>query len=1013
MAMNERIEPGRSFAPRVSALQAGVFVLACFAAVGCGESDDAVAPPPDPPRATTISVSPTTASLAYVGETVAFRATVTDQYGGPFSGSVTWVSSAPQVFTVSTIGVVTAVANGSGTVTASVQGVSGSAAVLVEQLPTALAVVSGDDQNGRPGRPLSQPLTVLVADAGGAPVANVGVEFVPAKGSGQVSRPTAVTDATGEATTIWTLGDSFGTQTVAASIASGPSAILTATALRPEALVDSIVVVSGDGQTARVGTALREPIVLRVLDAQGLPVDSASILFDLPEGHGRIAPDSTTTDEAGLAATTWTLGGKKGLQLLTAAVPGHASVRLAATGLFGAGLELVSGNRQSADVDTELSEPVVLRVRDQMGQALEGVSVRFTPNRGHGRVSPDSVTSDSSGEAATTWTLGGTAGIQTLTAAVIGGEVSAAITARAKSGLGVCDRTPQIREAIMVRVGSSDCANVTEDRLRSVRWLDFRDAPTIASLYDDDFEGLHNLEWLNLERHEIRELPKGVFRGLPSLVSLLLDGNRIHELPAGVFAELKNLRVLWLGGNELTALPDQAFAGLANLEELLLSDNSLSTLDDPDVFSHLPALQKLHIRGNPVVNMVPRLFSKLTELRSLSLGDPDLRRIPQGVFAGLVHLVHLELEDTGLSEFPPGIFADLASLRALWLQGNNRLRRLDSSVFAGLSELESLFIHSAVTELPPDLLEGLANLRELTLGGHFTEVPEDLFTDVVGLERLWLGGQYGSRIPGIPNAIRHLSELKDLGVGRVGLGDLAPGAFADLANLERLRLSDVGGSGAPNGELSTGVFRGLSKLWELRLSSSPSLELSPGFLHGPFNLHRLELTGMGIARLPDKVLSATPNLKALHVWRSGVAELPPGVFSGLHGLEELWLQRNPGTPFPISLSMARTDTTDLAAPGPATVVIRVAEGAPFDMEITLSASGGTLSTVSVTIPTGATESAPITVTGSGQGSTTVEFGRMPELPDSLCPKGYPGRTPNDPCYTGIFVKKGDALQLFR
>ena len=986
MTSNRANGPGRNFGARCSATRAAIFLLGC-GIVGCSGSDDPVVPPSipprDPPRAGAITVSPTVASLSYVGETVTFRATVTDQYGASFSGSVAWASGAPQVFAVDANGVVTAVANGSGTVTASVQGVSGSASVMVEQLPSGIAVVAGDNQLGRPGRPLTKPLIVVVADAGGAPVADVDVGFAPAEGSGQVSRPTAATDAAGEAVTLWTLGDGFGAQTVTATIAGGASAVLTATALRPEALVDSIAVVSGDGQATRVATALREAIVVRVIDEGGRPVDGVPVHFQLPEGHGRTAPDSVATDGAGLASTTWTLGNKKGLQLLTATVPGRASVRLTATGLFGAALELVSGDRQSADVGTELSKPVVLRVRDQTGELLEGVSVRFMTNRGHGTVSPDSVVSDASGEAATTWTLGGTAGIQTLTAAVAGGDARAVLTARAKSGLGVCDRTPQIRDAIMARLGSNDCANVTEDQLGWITSLNLQGAQ-ITSLYEDDFAGLHDL------------------------ISLLLDSNEIRVLPTGVFTDLMSLHLLWLDDNRLTALPDHVFAGLTNLEELSLRGNRLDTLDSP--IAHLPALERLYLDDNPFRGLPPRPFSRLPELRELTLGGYEMRSIPQDMFAGLAQLDLLYLQDTGLSEFPSGLFSNLSSLRALWLQGNYQLSRFRPGDFAGLANLEDLLIGSVVTELPPQLLAGLSNLRRLSLSGRFTEVPEDFFADVTALEDLWLGGR-GPGIATVPNAIRHLTELRELSLRHVDLGNVGSGAFSGLTKLERLRLA--WGEDALPGELPTGLFQGLSSLWELYIYSHPSLELSPGFLHGLASLQQLRLNGQGIARLPEKVFSTTPELRVLHVIRTNVSELPHGVFSGLHGLEELYLSLNPGTPFPISLSMERADTTDLAAPGPATIVVRVAEGAPFDMEIDLSASGGTLSVASVTIAAGATESAPIIVTASGQGVTTVEFGAVPELPDSLCPKRDPGRRPSYPCYDGISVQKGDTIRLFR
>jgi hypothetical protein len=81
----------------------------------------------------TVSVSPATGSVR-IGATLQFTATPRDANGGAFSGkTITWVSSAPTVATVSTSGVVTGVAKGSVTISATTDGVTGTAAVTVTE----------------------------------------------------------------------------------------------------------------------------------------------------------------------------------------------------------------------------------------------------------------------------------------------------------------------------------------------------------------------------------------------------------------------------------------------------------------------------------------------------------------------------------------------------------------------------------------------------------------------------------------------------------------------------------------------------------------------------------------------------------------------------------------------------------------------------------------------------------------------------------------------------------------
>ena len=209
----------------------GVALLAWMlsAATGCGTDLES-------PVVATVTVTPGAATLAFLGESAAFTATATDQYGNPFAGTVAWTSAAPGVFTVSPGGVATAVSNGAGTIRAQVDGVSGTATVTVSQKPTAVERAAGDAQRGRPGTPLVEPVVVRILDAGGSPVAGTAVFFSPADGSGLVTPGTAPTDMAGEARVSWTLGDDFGPQSLVASVADGANTVFTATALRPTSL---------------------------------------------------------------------------------------------------------------------------------------------------------------------------------------------------------------------------------------------------------------------------------------------------------------------------------------------------------------------------------------------------------------------------------------------------------------------------------------------------------------------------------------------------------------------------------------------------------------------------------------------------------------------------------------------------------------------------------------------------------------------------------------------------------
>ena len=98
--------------------------------------------PPPAPVATSITVTPSSHTLATIGLTVQLTATVRDQNNNPMTGqTVTWTSANTAVATVSGSGLVTAVSNGTSQITARSGNVSGTASITVaEPVPTRIAI---------------------------------------------------------------------------------------------------------------------------------------------------------------------------------------------------------------------------------------------------------------------------------------------------------------------------------------------------------------------------------------------------------------------------------------------------------------------------------------------------------------------------------------------------------------------------------------------------------------------------------------------------------------------------------------------------------------------------------------------------------------------------------------------------------------------------------------------------------------------------------------------------------
>src|SRR5207245_1164673 len=101
-------------------------------------------PPPPPAPVAQVSVTPASATLA-VGGAQQLAATLTDSSANVLTGrTVTWASSNTAVATVSVTGLVTGVAAGAATITATSEGQSGVAAIAVPSWLTS----AGAWQNG-------------------------------------------------------------------------------------------------------------------------------------------------------------------------------------------------------------------------------------------------------------------------------------------------------------------------------------------------------------------------------------------------------------------------------------------------------------------------------------------------------------------------------------------------------------------------------------------------------------------------------------------------------------------------------------------------------------------------------------------------------------------------------------------------------------------------------------------------------------------------------------------------
>lgn len=200
-------------------------------------------------------------------------------------------------------------------------------------------------------------------------------------------------------------------------------------------------------------------------------------------------------------------------------------------------------------------------------------------------------------------------------------------------------------------------------------------------------------------------------------------------------------------------------------------------------------------------------------------------------------------------------------------------------------------------------------------------------------------------------------------------------------------------------------FLGLGGLTALDISNNNLETLPSGLFLGLENLLNLRVDGNALAELDADVFGNLLALQRLRLDNNSLTELPGGLFHGVAHLVELQLQDNPGAPFALTVELERQDGNN-AASGPATVVAKVAHGAPFAMSAAVSATNGELSLATQTVSPGAIFGSSTTVTQTVDGKTSVMLDEPPALPTSVCGDD------SHPCFRGLTTAVGETLTLF-
>ena len=358
----------------------------------------------------------------------------------------------------------------------------------------------------------------------------------------------------------------------------------------------------------------------------------------------------------------------------------------------------------------------------------------------------------------------------------------------------------------------------------------------------------------------------------------------------------------------------------------------------------------------------------LLEVTVLELSNQGITAIHPADFGGLAHLTELRMEGNPLGTIPDKAFTDLGKLKTLDLSGN------------GLTTV-------------PTAIRSLPVLQELRLAGNqIQSVPRDAFLGLSELRWLNIGG---NAITTLPDGV--FSDLKNLGyleLYRNGITDVRKEVLTGPSLLIRVDLTDN-----PLGSIREDVFSNIKSVIQLLLGGTQLSALPPRTFAGLTGLTWLWLGDNRIEDLSDVVFPGNA-IGSLDLSNNELQALPAGIFEdftspicGARNLE-LNLAGNPGAPFPLTLELDRVDGGNATA-GPASVVVRIREGASWPIPVRVVATGGSSFTREVTVVNGDTESGPFEV--AGDDLTELRFAAAPRVPGS---------------YKGVRMALGAPLRLF-
>ena len=246
--------------------------------------------------------------------------------------------------------------------------------------PSRLALTVSPSPAARSRVPFGTQPSIQLQDASGNPVAQPGVEVRASIASGEGTlggQTTALTDAEGRADYAdLAIVGSPGAHTLLFASTSPASEVVSETITLPGVAFVSLL--TPPPSTVVVGTRLATAVSWTLTDAANQPVADAPVVISVSPG-GAVEPVGASDPGGIVTLASWTVSQTAGSQYVDLEVPGAAVSRVSLEAVPDAAsrLQKTSGDNQSAPVNGDLPQPLVVRAVDQYGNGVSGVTVEW------------------------------------------------------------------------------------------------------------------------------------------------------------------------------------------------------------------------------------------------------------------------------------------------------------------------------------------------------------------------------------------------------------------------------------------------------------------------------------------------------------------------------------------------------------------------------------------------------------------------------------------------------------